>query len=708
MKYWAYINNEILGPFEKEKLSELPNFGASSLICPQTPVGEKTEDWKEASTYPEVSAMLNFSASGALKSRSPSAEPAGNFAAQLTPPPTLRPEGPAEAGQAPHFGPVGKSEGQAGGGVKSPSLPQSTPAFGMTMRGSLVPDPLSTAPEEQPAVPGAGEIQRSDGRSISGLPAQEESRAATAPEAVKLKPLAASSFEPAAPPPSSLENMNIEVSHFGALKSDGKIEHPVTELARNASASFDPLTLSQIGKRADAISAEEQAPPPAEIKNSEELFKNFKPAADISFGASVAEPPKEVPAAADQAGGETFPSKTHTFDENTLTRQELNSQLEPLKQKLEQMGTVLASIDNSQFQRDLLGRLSLLESEISDIKISLSSGTRQDGVSLAPGGNFAPAQENQTVTIEKNSDSVFGVGKPPAQENAKTEESKKEEKKPAIVDTGRKKIRIGSFFGKLFRLITTLLLIAAIALVAVFVLKQQKIFDATKYIPFPIPFLTNHNANTKMAVQDAQTAQFPTGQDQAPQGAEGPNLSTGTEGANLNTDAEHTQGDTAQKQTSQAKVEAVPPEVIYFIRNYTLRPGGLTLENAIRQEAAKAGWDSEKLEWEGNFTGTEGYYQISAVVPSKNGKSQLAFTYKANVKRNDVKPLDTTGNAGMEALVAASASKKQPKARAAKNKRQAKPVRTHATTPKQHLQAAQKQAAPADEYEYVDEEDTGK
>src|SRR3989338_10718966 len=58
MKYWAYVNNEILGPFEKGKLLELPSFSPSLLVCPQTPVGEKTEDWKEASTYPELSALI--------------------------------------------------------------------------------------------------------------------------------------------------------------------------------------------------------------------------------------------------------------------------------------------------------------------------------------------------------------------------------------------------------------------------------------------------------------------------------------------------------------------------------------------------------------------------------------------------------------------------------------------------------------------------
>ncbi len=75
MRYWAYMNNEFLGPFEKEKLAELPNFSSSSLICPETPVGEQAGGWKEASTYPEVSAILTPPASAPVKPRYPAAEP---------------------------------------------------------------------------------------------------------------------------------------------------------------------------------------------------------------------------------------------------------------------------------------------------------------------------------------------------------------------------------------------------------------------------------------------------------------------------------------------------------------------------------------------------------------------------------------------------------------------------------------------------------
>ena len=75
MKYWAYVNNEILGPYEKEKLFELPVFSPATLICPQTPVGEKTEDWKEASTYPEIAAMLQSGAGLAPKPAADAAAP---------------------------------------------------------------------------------------------------------------------------------------------------------------------------------------------------------------------------------------------------------------------------------------------------------------------------------------------------------------------------------------------------------------------------------------------------------------------------------------------------------------------------------------------------------------------------------------------------------------------------------------------------------
>ena len=58
MKYWAYINNAVCGPFEKEKLTELSAFSLVTLLCPDTPGGAKADGWKAASTFPEVLAVF--------------------------------------------------------------------------------------------------------------------------------------------------------------------------------------------------------------------------------------------------------------------------------------------------------------------------------------------------------------------------------------------------------------------------------------------------------------------------------------------------------------------------------------------------------------------------------------------------------------------------------------------------------------------------
>jgi len=59
MRYWAHINNEVCGPFEKEKLPGLAKFGPDSFICPETADGGQTAAWKPASAFPEVLAALS-------------------------------------------------------------------------------------------------------------------------------------------------------------------------------------------------------------------------------------------------------------------------------------------------------------------------------------------------------------------------------------------------------------------------------------------------------------------------------------------------------------------------------------------------------------------------------------------------------------------------------------------------------------------------
>ena len=59
MRYWVYINSEILGPYEVENLAGVANFNAASLISPEVRPEGEAEAWKAASVYPEVMAALS-------------------------------------------------------------------------------------------------------------------------------------------------------------------------------------------------------------------------------------------------------------------------------------------------------------------------------------------------------------------------------------------------------------------------------------------------------------------------------------------------------------------------------------------------------------------------------------------------------------------------------------------------------------------------
>lgn len=59
MRYWTYIGGEVKGPFESGALREQPGFELTSLVCPENPDGSAASDWKEASGYPDIKAALS-------------------------------------------------------------------------------------------------------------------------------------------------------------------------------------------------------------------------------------------------------------------------------------------------------------------------------------------------------------------------------------------------------------------------------------------------------------------------------------------------------------------------------------------------------------------------------------------------------------------------------------------------------------------------
>jgi len=132
MRYWAYMNNQVAGPFEKEKLPGVPGFTLATLICPETPAAGEAPGWKAASACPEVQAVFNPAPVPAQPAR-----PAADSPLAMTMRGTLIEEPVTEEPPA--------------------KIPEPAPAadspLAMTMRGTLIEEPLAEqpAPAERPA-----------------------------------------------------------------------------------------------------------------------------------------------------------------------------------------------------------------------------------------------------------------------------------------------------------------------------------------------------------------------------------------------------------------------------------------------------------------------------------------------------------------------------------------------------------------------------
>lgn len=626
MKYWAYVNNEILGPFEKDKLRELPSFSPSMLVCPQTPVGEKTEDWKEASTYPELSS------GGAA----PAPEPA--------PQPAFQPErfaAPEPAAQ---------------------SFPQ--PAIETT--------------------------------------------------SLSFKPLrAAQSIDPV-PPPTHTDGMaDIAVNRLGGGSA---APAPAPEPVAQSSSGFDPISLSQIVRRTESMEQET----PAQGLSLEPRNDQFKPAPapEPAAFAPAAEPVAQAPEPAvytppaaaapaqfetenfpraaapaaapvvDTAGLEKLLRRLDEISANSVSRKDVDNAVDPIRIKLDQMGEVVSSIKNSQFQREVTDKLAYLESAIGDIKSALRNP--------APAAAPAPSHE---LKIERNSDTVFGVEPQRAArepEKAKPEPAKepvKEEPK----DIGTKKSNIGMALKKVFKLIVTLALLAAVLLGAVVGLKTFGIFDATPFIPFPLPFVS---APQQGAQPGAEA--FQEGQGAAPEQAAQP----AGDAAQPTPEQQEAMRKESQERVAQeqaGKPQAAPdaaPEITYITRTFKPDASGASLENKVYDHASKAGGNPNSTAWEVR-TAPEGKFEIDAVIQSRTGK--LTYTFLVDRAQKTVSPVNDAAKAAFAPAppVRKSASRKPAAKKAAAQKAAAKPAPAKTAPAK----TAPKAEEAEEEYEYVYEDE---
>jgi|GEM_PF-6101355 len=65
MRYWAYVNNQTLGPYELSELPKIEGFTPDLLICPEYPPEGKQQEWVPASSVMEQQAVAETPAPAA-------------------------------------------------------------------------------------------------------------------------------------------------------------------------------------------------------------------------------------------------------------------------------------------------------------------------------------------------------------------------------------------------------------------------------------------------------------------------------------------------------------------------------------------------------------------------------------------------------------------------------------------------------------------
>ncbi len=267
-----------------------------------------------------------------------------------------------------------------------------------------------------------------------------------------------------------------------------------------------------------------------------------------------------------------------------------------------------------------------------------------------------------------------------------------------------KKSSIGPALKKAAKVLLTLVLLAAVLLGAVIGLKTFGIFDAGKFLPFPLPF-SSEPAQPPVPMQppvDSGTAAQGTSTEQQAAASENGaqpvtdmnQRPTGEEQAAL-LKASNEQAEKAQ----DFKTPQVPPvavrEAIYITRTHRVKKGGERLENKIYEFAAKAGGNISGSAWKVMSTQND-KLRVTAAIPGKSG--DLTYSFLVDKDKKTVEPDDEAAKAVYAALTA-ERIRKAP-ARPARKKAASKPAA-------KSKKAAPKAEVPADseyEYVYVDED----
>ena len=462
MKYWAYIKNEILGPYEKEKLFEIPDFDPTILLCPQTPIGEKTEDWKEAASYPEISAMLNSPKIDNLKKADKDpAEKENKPIAEVS----LQ-EKNEDIQKKPETD--GTAAQEATVKNEKPDSEQETLSLNQ-----LKPTPLDASPVNEESPSSITPLDNFEVNKLSSINKEDEEKKES---------------------PQTQE------------KPSTKEESSAMPDTVSTNSIFDPISISQInrktleGLKTQKDAAQEENPPANEkletpVKESPETSDISAPPPAVSNAENTQSP---LEAEQDIYG------KLNELSRNSISKSDLSSYMEPINNKLSQIDKNISDLETAKLAneiKEMSGKLNHLEDVITEIKLNMS-------IERQPAENAIQQKKHLKNDNLRQGFSVMGEEIKKPKETVEDISKAISKEKNKIIDEGEKrdeKSKKPSLIKALFKSLLTVILLAAVLVISAIALKQAGIIDLAKILPFT--FLTEEKTQTYNTAPASQTVE---------------------------------------------------------------------------------------------------------------------------------------------------------------------------------------------------------
>ncbi len=630
MKYWAYINNEVQGPYEKEELLKLPQFGNSTLLCPQSPVGEKTQDWKEAASFPEISAMI--SEVSARRIEAP----------------------PADSGFGNPFHNFGNIEIKAID--ETLSFPSPTPS-----PSPLDPISLSQIARRQDSV-----LQKEDQlKNVENKTENKQDEQSSASSLTNSSSSKINEINPEMPTNASNINseqevkkdINLDDMPLGKEQNDSfigsNVNNPLPDIApiQSVDKNIGGEVISELNIDKNNLSgnANLEISPGIELPKSAEQNIEANKGIDIGFTpeiniaqndfstGTIADNPlpdlsslnsesipdisqqKSLPAAekfntdineissspaVSSLDSDKIISLIEKFASSSASKDDISTLRSYLDSKIEVLNNRINSFDAEGIKQSIQS----IENKISSIEGKINSSL-----------NDKPSISPSSIEIQPNYDAMVMDKKEPLPPQTPVEKpmASLEPSKPASSDKkeadNQKKESVPSDKGKVVKLILKtvfgIILFVGILIALSLALRSAGIIDITRYIPFIPPAKKAMNKDMKEDIFKSQpsTSTIPVDVSTMSTKAEGM-MSTGKD---------------------------LSEEVVYFVRNYIKTGGSKSLETLIIENAASQKLNDKAISWKARKM-DEDNYMAFAEFPGP--KEPVAYIFEVNYKNKTIRP----------------------------------------------------------------------